>query len=648
MPLFRGLASLAVEKDGATKRRSKIARRERARGEEGRCSSLARLCLWSLAENMKDVWTKDYTEKYIDHYSFRYVMGPFNMLPGELVEDLLSLLSSRRLVTRAALHLLLLPQLRSLSLATCSTLVSPGLCNIIGIRCTGLSSLDLSGAQQISTSVLVELLGVLPRLRSLSLAGTACDGGVVSVVGASCPALQSLDVSRCHHLAPGGLLRLAHQPHGYTGLPLRSLQALDIGLGEEEPDRAAAAAFLLLALPLLSSVALEGLGEACALIAGRHFGEAEEFTARAGVPSLREVWGQRVRGEFERREGKAAAAEGKGQGEAPDGEEQDGWPSDAQSEDEDEEEEEGEGGKKWRGRDGGKSAWLSGGEAERGGQRRGDGSDDETQVSLCLREAQGVSWETLGALGRLCSELRSLSLNCDGVLGGKLARALAKWVGQLHSLSLQSTATLFELIPAVRAVGASLLSLSLEGVKMDGTASFLQLLYDCPKLKTLCIHTEPPNSNEEEDEDQNLRDLPCLPQLRSLTLNFFLDQRQTKPVMSWMSLKWALLALLGGSPLLESASLVAVPCLMDLVFQAVLGHRPEAAGASACLPLQHLRYLSLTRCNISGETARQLVASINCLTTLDLSGCWNVTLPYVLRLRKNATRRRHPLTVIWT
>ncbi|KAF0033408.1 hypothetical protein F2P81_013474 [Scophthalmus maximus] len=34
----------------------------------------------SLADNMKDVWVKDYADKYLDQYSFRHIMGPFNSL----------------------------------------------------------------------------------------------------------------------------------------------------------------------------------------------------------------------------------------------------------------------------------------------------------------------------------------------------------------------------------------------------------------------------------------------------------------------------------------------------------------------------------------------------------------------------------------
>lgn len=48
--------------------------------EDGTVFLLTQLCLLSLADNMKEVWVKDYADNYMDHYSFRHIMGPFNPL----------------------------------------------------------------------------------------------------------------------------------------------------------------------------------------------------------------------------------------------------------------------------------------------------------------------------------------------------------------------------------------------------------------------------------------------------------------------------------------------------------------------------------------------------------------------------------------
>ena len=54
---------------------------------------------------------------------------------GHLVEELTWLLCSRKQLSRAALHLLLVPQLRGLSLEKCPGLVTSALCPHIAARC---------------------------------------------------------------------------------------------------------------------------------------------------------------------------------------------------------------------------------------------------------------------------------------------------------------------------------------------------------------------------------------------------------------------------------------------------------------------------------------------------------------------------------
>lgn len=77
MPLFRQPEVRPErEKQKPRKRNEKIEGDE----DEDEPSSLRRLCVVSLAENMKEVWTRDYVHNYMDQYFFRYVMGPFNLL----------------------------------------------------------------------------------------------------------------------------------------------------------------------------------------------------------------------------------------------------------------------------------------------------------------------------------------------------------------------------------------------------------------------------------------------------------------------------------------------------------------------------------------------------------------------------------------
>ncbi|KAI1900455.1 hypothetical protein AGOR_G00050110 [Albula goreensis] len=642
MPLFRWVrTSLAGPVKGETKKRKK----KFAKGSD--CGSLLRLCLWSLAENMENVWTKHYTENYMDQYCFRYIIGPFNILPGVLLEELLSLLSSRRLVSRGALHLLLLPQLRHLSLSPCSGLVTPGLCQMITVRCPSLMSLDLSRVQHLTSPVLCDLLKSLTSLRLLTLAGTVCDGRVIETVASHCQVLQHLDVSRCHNLDPVGMLSLAHRPMGVKGggaRALKSLLALDIGFGGDET---AVAAYLLLALPLLTRVALEGLGEGCCMIADGEFREVEEIATREGMLSFGELWSRRMRGEIGAG-GREAGAEHQVSDRRE--KEEEGWASGEVRESSEEESEEAEGAGATEHERGllllnDRPTGMSKGQEERSG-------DLVSGVTLNLQEAQGVEVNSLGPLGRLCPDLCSLTLIGDGGAGQPDPMELGQWAGQLQSLGLRMGGTLSDILPAVQVVGASLASLSLEGVGMERGGAFLKLLQACPNLKALHVYTELPGSEEEgeeeEDEAWNLNSLPCIPHLKTLTLNFLLEQQQGKPVMSWRSLKGVLVCLLGGSPLLEKVSLSALPCPVDSMLRSVLlGHLvPTPTPESA--PLRRLRHLELTCCDITGATAELMMASIDCLSTLDLSRCWVINKDQFMRLQSKATRRRQPLIVTWT
>lgn len=641
MPLFRQLEH-TLERECQKKKNSKNEWTE----DEDQSSTLVGLCLQSLAENMKEMWVKDYAQKYMDQYFFRYVMGPFSSLPGELLEELLCILSSRNLLTRAALHLLLLPQLSCLSLKSACSLVNANLCSLIQIRCQNLQSLDLSGAQNISALVLCELLGSQSRLCSLSLAGTLCDQRVISVVCCQCHKLKHLDVSRCLHLTPAGLLPLAYQEPLVRNININSLLALDIGLAENERDAVAAVAFLLLSLPGLQRLAMEGLGQACALIQNKQFEVTEEFTRREGVPLLKDMWAKQTQEDSsllsaDREE--SFTLEGKidvflsledSQTDASDSTDINEWTR------------------------------TSGDGCEKDGCRSRACNGRESVTSL--RDVQGLSLDTLEAVGKVCPELRVLSLDClqssvdDNVdsfeQAAVLARGLGRFSGQLRCLSLQFAGLLSELVPALKAAGSHLLSLTLEGIKADGHNPLLELIHACPRLTSLTVHLDPPRNNlngddeeEEEGEDEGLlSNLPCIPHLCSLTLNFSLDERQMKPALCWRSLKGVLWALLRGASLLQKLSLIAVPCRLDPVFKLVLNHPAKPLGALDSPPLHCLRSASLNRSDISMETVIHIVNTCRRLSHLDLSGCWALTLSNITKLQCKAKRRRPTLQITWT
>ncbi|XP_030804340.1 uncharacterized protein LOC115903776 [Camarhynchus parvulus] len=249
--------------------------------------TLTSLCLQSLAQHMQSLWAKDYSDNYLDEYEFRFLVGPFNDLACGLVQELLRLLGTSRRLSRAALHLLLLPHLRQLSLTSCPALANNALGHLIVLRCQALSVLELAGCGRLSPSVLVDLAEGLPRLSRLGLAHTQANLQVLSAVGSCCHHLRELDVTGCRKVTPRALRHLAYDPAERSpGCPrLRVLLARDLEHAGDG-DTVAAVAFLLLALPCLEVLAHGALPDALRLLHSGQLGGTEDSE---GFPSLEEL-----------------------------------------------------------------------------------------------------------------------------------------------------------------------------------------------------------------------------------------------------------------------------------------------------------------------------------------------------------------------
>ncbi|XP_078534866.1 uncharacterized protein LOC144821555 [Lissotriton helveticus] len=250
--------------------------------------SLKSSCLHSIAQNMQNLWVKDYADNYIDEYHFRYIMGPFNELAGVLVQELLVLLGESRRLTRASLHLLLVPHLTELSLRSGSGLVSNAITQLVTVRCKNLSSLDLHGCNRVPSSALVDLLEGLPRLSKLVLSDTQSNTQVLSAVGSTCKMLKELDISQCKKIVGSSLLHLVYDQTRRTfGCSnLRILVAVGIEPRSKIEEFIQAIAFVLLALPCLEYLDNSCVMEALCLIHTRQF---EEIKSVDGFPSLSEV-----------------------------------------------------------------------------------------------------------------------------------------------------------------------------------------------------------------------------------------------------------------------------------------------------------------------------------------------------------------------
>lgn len=574
--------------------------------EDGCPLSLTRLCLLSLAENINSIWAKDYTDKYLDQYLFRHIMGPFNMLCAELVEELIKLLCIRKKLSRAALDLLLVPQLRVLSLASCPGLATTAVCSQIATRCQLLSNLDFSGAQQLSSKVLLQTLPNLLKLRSLSLAGTTTDKSVIQAVVRNCTLLCHLDISQCHLVSPTDLLLLGGSslclsshisgPSSaictVSSLPLNSLLALDIGFEEQKGDAIAVAAYLLLTLSGLEKLAIEGTAQACELIVLENFIQTDMFSAREKIPTLEEVW------------------------------------------------------KQWKHRQN-KSNYKNNNKVTEmvehcSCQNVDDYNEPKTchkksqdYLSLRLKDVRILSHESLACLGHLCPDIASIAINADypntiqSAEVTNLTKALKSFSGQLRRLSLQYSDLLQNLSDTVCAIGSSLLSLTLEGAKTTPSSysSLLRMLQACPGLKELSISLEPfqlpstleyPNNRLIDWNEINL------PDLRSLTLRFSYEHSQMKPyIAECLFLKTILGCLLSHSSLLQKVSLISLPCPLNCVLEEVL--QRSNMNQFKSLPLRCLQHLDLQRTDMRIETVNNLIIQCKRLKFVNVSYCWNIS-----------------------
>lgn len=273
----------------------------------------------------------------------------------------------------------------------------------------------------------------------------------------------------------------------------------------------ATAAYLLLSLPCLERVAMEGLSQACCLIQHREFDQTDEFTDREGVPRLEEVWRER-----RNRQG------------------MDGWRKkrEGAADDEDEEEEsilwEGCGSESEEDANRDEKPSCSQNQAEEKRRKRVLSQSGDERLTLRLKNVKGLTCDSLDSLGCLCPDIYSICVNGEDQedasgrsQGSLLAAGLHTWSGQLQDLSVHYQGPLVDLFPALQVAGCSLVSLTLEGVKTSRHTPLLEVSQACPKLRDLFISAEPPTTPQEEDEDEeeeDERDLPRLPNLCSLTL----------------------------------------------------------------------------------------------------------------------------------
>lgn len=553
--------------------------------------TLTGLCLQNIAENMQNLWMKDYLTKNMDEYNFLFIEGPFNQLAGPLVQELIRILGESHKLNKGCLHLLLQPHLSELSLRSCAGLINAAIMQLVTVRCKHLTSLDLHSCNRVPAPSLASLMEGLPRLTKLCLADTQCDSLVLEAIRRSCPRLGELDISRCKKVSPSSLLSLVYDSKSanFCCQALRILLLQDLKPKGSPEQWAQALCFVLLALPSLERLSSPSLPAALGLLYDGSF--TKLGTGFGGFPPLAEVARSRTMSESK----------------------VNGVPN---------------------ARNHQPNSPASSPKVQR--QRRPE------RPSLRLRKLEDLEEDNVSLLGSLCPLVEEVAISLSSQPSGTWS--LVQWP-QLRQLTLHCSEkperTLEELLATLQVIGNGLQVLSIQNLLWCQDESLSTLLTMCPKLQSFQGYFTVLRQNLLPSEPE----LPPwagdpLPLPRLHTFSLLMEGEGLSQALFRHTLGGFLVSLLKGSPQLESLSLFGNPAPLDSVFEVVYGSGPPQ-------PLQRLRAVSLCSSNVTQWGAALIIRSKNDLKTLDLSHCKEVTCRDHHQLQERARKERLNLTITW-
>lgn len=156
-------------------------------------------CIDSIARNI-DTWCENFVDGYINQgIVCRYVIGPFEYLTSDLIENIIKALLDRKMLKRHHLELLLQTRVNQLNLSLCNkTLpINNSFLLTVGFRLTSLRNLCLDLCKNISPSCLIDVLSSMPQIQSLSLGWSKTNDSVVAAICENCLALRELSLQGC-------------------------------------------------------------------------------------------------------------------------------------------------------------------------------------------------------------------------------------------------------------------------------------------------------------------------------------------------------------------------------------------------------------------------------------------------------------------
>ncbi|XP_071090888.1 uncharacterized protein [Haliotis cracherodii] len=157
--------------------------------------TLKQVCLRNISKNMDRLWSADFDRLFADMPRLYYVLGPFDYMTSEMIQELLDTLCADHRVRRSHLHLLLTGRLKELDFSKCSNMTS--MLHLVGIRCQKLTKLDLSNCSVATQTVLCSIFQSLPLLSWLNLRQTKTNDQVLTTILSTCKKLQHLNLFAC-------------------------------------------------------------------------------------------------------------------------------------------------------------------------------------------------------------------------------------------------------------------------------------------------------------------------------------------------------------------------------------------------------------------------------------------------------------------
>ncbi|XP_076334253.1 uncharacterized protein LOC143238159 isoform X1 [Tachypleus tridentatus] len=158
-------------------------------------NSLRNICLDNICANIDSYWLADYIKKY-EFNRYVYVLGPFDDIPGQVIEALIIKLKESWCLKKHHLEILLNSLVRNLDLSGWKGDVGNVLLSA-GKKCLNIFNLNLNGCLNIQKSALLQIPSSFPHLIILNLQNTNTSNTMLGCIGEHCPNLRELDITNC-------------------------------------------------------------------------------------------------------------------------------------------------------------------------------------------------------------------------------------------------------------------------------------------------------------------------------------------------------------------------------------------------------------------------------------------------------------------